>query len=220
MDMSSLYVGAEQEAQRYLWIESEKAGADLGAVALYCWVRRHWPAFVRMRWLEHLQGKRFWVELDRGDFGLLLRRFPEHALLLDRVLDRLEAGQENLDILRWALDWGIPTAPLLEILELLDLNRRHLPGWFGDAPPYRLDPAWLAWNEGTVVRLARHIDATGDFELLPVLGDALEEAGCTDAAVLAHCHAGGQGVRWSWLVDLILWGVTDASNASARPQAG
>jgi hypothetical protein len=81
---------------------------------------------LRARWLEHLHGKRFWVELDRGDFGLLQRRFQDRALLLDRILDRLKAGQENLDILLWAQDWGLPMTPVFEILEALDINSRRL----------------------------------------------------------------------------------------------
>jgi hypothetical protein len=66
------------------------------------------------------------MELDRGDFGLLQRTFHENDLLLDRILDRIKAGQENLDIIRWALDWGISTKALIEILEALDINSRRL----------------------------------------------------------------------------------------------
>ena len=71
-------------------------------------------------------GQTFWVELDRGDFGLLQRKFIENTLLLDRILDRLKAGQENLDIICWAHTWGIPIDPVLQILEALDINSRRL----------------------------------------------------------------------------------------------
>ena len=126
MEKSSVYVEGEQEALRYKWIESEKAGHDLGEAAIRRWVQNHWWGYLRARWLEHLQGKRFWVELDRGDFGLLQRRFDDCTLLLDRILDRLKAGQENLDILQWAFDWGISTKAVREILEALDINSRRL----------------------------------------------------------------------------------------------
>jgi hypothetical protein len=89
-------------------------------------VQAHWSGYLRARWLEHLQGKRFWVELDRGDFGLLQREFHANALLLDRILDRLKAGQENLNIIVWAQDWGLPIHPVLQILEALDINSRRL----------------------------------------------------------------------------------------------
>ena len=126
MEKCSVYAESEQEALRYKWIESEKAGHDLGEAALRRWVQCHWWGYLRARWLEHLQGKRFWVELDRGDFGLFERRFHDNTLLLDRILDRLKAGQENLHIICWALDWHVPVEPVLEILEALDINSRRL----------------------------------------------------------------------------------------------
>jgi hypothetical protein len=128
---SSVYEECEHEIQRYKWIESERAGRDLGEDAMRRWVKEHWWGYLRSRWLEHLQGRRFWVELDRGDFGLLLHRFHDNTLLLDRILDRIKAGQENLDIIRWALNWGIDTKSLIEILEALDINSRRLAHRFG-----------------------------------------------------------------------------------------
>ena len=129
----SVYAESEQEALRYKWIESEKAGRDLGEAAIRRWVQNHWWGYLRARWLEHLQGKRFWVELDRGDFGLLQRKFHGNTLLLDRILDRLKSGQENLDIICWAHTWAVPMEPVLEILEALDINSRRL--------AHRFDPA-------------------------------------------------------------------------------
>src|SRR5439155_7769089 len=62
MDKLSVYAESEKEALRYKWIESEKAGRDLGDLAIRKWVQQHWWGYLRARWLEHLQGKRFWVE--------------------------------------------------------------------------------------------------------------------------------------------------------------
>jgi hypothetical protein len=71
--------------------------------------------------------------------------------------------------------------------------------------PVALDPAWLSWNDGTVPRLARAIADARDFADLPVLGDALEEAGCADDAILDHCRAPGVvHVPGCWLLDRIL----------------
>jgi len=122
----SVYADCELEAQRFKWIESEKAGRDLGEAAIRRWVKDHWWGYLRARWLEHLQGKRYWVELDRGDFGVLQREFRGSSLLLDRILDRLKAGQENLDIILWADAWNVPVEPVLSILEALDINSRRL----------------------------------------------------------------------------------------------
>jgi hypothetical protein len=67
-----------------------------------------------------------------------------------------------------------------------------------------LDPAWLAWDGGSVPRLARAVDDERAFDRLPVLADALEEADCTDAEVLNHCRLPGEHVRGCWAVDLLL----------------
>jgi hypothetical protein len=70
--------------------------------------------------------------------------------------------------------------------------------------PVILKPAWLAWNDGTVPKIARAIYEERAFVRLPVLADALEDAGCGDAAILAHCRGDGPHVRGCWVVDLIL----------------
>jgi hypothetical protein len=73
--------------------------------------------------------------------------------------------------------------------------------------PFRLvalNPARLAWNDGTVPKLAQAIYEERAFDRLPVLGDALEEAGCTDADVLSHCRGPGPHVRGCWVIDLLL----------------
>jgi hypothetical protein len=67
-----------------------------------------------------------------------------------------------------------------------------------------LPPSALRWNGGTVVQLARRIYEERRFEDLPVLADALEEAGCTDAVLLDHCRAGAGHVPGCWAVDLVL----------------
>jgi hypothetical protein len=68
----------------------------------------------------------------------------------------------------------------------------------------RIDPAWRAWNKGTVVALAQTIYDEDTFDQAPVLADALEEAGCTDARILDHLRGPGPHVRGCWVVDLIL----------------
>jgi hypothetical protein len=69
--------------------------------------------------------------------------------------------------------------------------------------PVTRDPAWLAWNHGTVARLGETIHAEGRFVDVPVLGDALEEAGCTDQAILDHCRAATPHTRGCWVVELL-----------------
>lgn len=70
--------------------------------------------------------------------------------------------------------------------------------------PVTADPSWLAWNGRTAEILAERIYEERRFGDLPILADALEEAGCTDEAILAHCRQPGDHVRGCWVVDLLL----------------
>jgi hypothetical protein len=71
--------------------------------------------------------------------------------------------------------------------------------------PVLIDPAWLGWYGGSVVRVARAIYDGRKFEWMPVLADALEEAGCRDEDILGHCREqGGVHARGCWLLDLLL----------------
>jgi hypothetical protein len=54
------------------------------------------------------------------------------------------------------------------------------------------------------LKLAQTIYEARRFDPMPVLADALEEAGCTDADLLAHCRSGGGHLRGCWAVDLLL----------------
>jgi hypothetical protein len=69
---------------------------------------------------------------------------------------------------------------------------------FGVALPP--DPEWLSTD---VVALARDIMADRAFERLPIMADALEDAGCRDAAVLSHCRT-AQPSEESWLLPLLV----------------
>jgi hypothetical protein len=57
---------------------------------------------------------------------------------------------------------------------------------------------------GDAVRIARAVWEERDFASLPVLADALEDAGCTDREVFAHCREPGEHVRGCWVVDFVL----------------
>jgi hypothetical protein len=121
----SVHDQGEEEAKRHKWIESEKAGRDLGESAIRYWVREHWNGFLRARWLEHLQGRTYWIELDHNDFGLLIREFRDSPLI-GAIVNRLKDGEENLEVLVWAIDERLPMDQVLEILEALDINSRRI----------------------------------------------------------------------------------------------
>lgn len=65
-------------------------------------------------------------------------------------------------------------------------------------------PEWGDWAEGTPRRIARTIYDEGRFEELPILGDALADAGCTDRTILRHCHEDRIHARGCYVVDALL----------------
>jgi hypothetical protein len=70
--------------------------------------------------------------------------------------------------------------------------------------PCAIDPMWLVWGNGTVRLLVDAIYDGESFDRLPILADALEEAGCQDQDILGHCRQLGPHVRGCWVVDLLL----------------
>jgi hypothetical protein len=70
--------------------------------------------------------------------------------------------------------------------------------------PSAIAPASLDWNGGTVGKIALAIYHNREFDHLGIVADALEEAGCTDANILAHCRGPGSHVRSCWALDLVL----------------
>src|SRR5262249_22819628 len=69
---------------------------------------------------------------------------------------------------------------------------------------YTIDPAWLTAHSGTALRVARHINQRRSWQELPILADALEEAGCTDRVLLDHCRQPGEHGPRCWVIDLLI----------------
>lgn len=126
---SQLFRFALSEAEKHKWIESQKAGRDLGEAAMRDWSRQYWWRWCRERWVEHLSGVRFWSELDQKDFGLLNRNFHANVELTQAIVSRIKTGGENLDIIQWAQTSGQNLQDTLEILKLLDINSRRKTFW-------------------------------------------------------------------------------------------
>jgi hypothetical protein len=70
--------------------------------------------------------------------------------------------------------------------------------------PVVCDPAWPQWRGGAVVVLAQELYDSRAFSKAPLWADALEDAGCTDPAILDHLRGPGPHARGCCAVDLIL----------------
>jgi len=74
---------------------------------------------------------------------------------------------------------------------------------FQDVAPdeFLSDSEWSSWRTDTVQAMARVIYRERAFDLLPILADALQDAGCNDRRVLSHCREANNHVRGCWVVD-------------------
>jgi hypothetical protein len=82
---------------------------------------------------------------------------------------------------------------------------RYLRCLFGN--PFRpvvIEPARRDANGGTVVKVAQSIYDERRFSDLPILADALEEAGCTDEEIIGHCRHDWEHFRGCHVLDAIL----------------
>ena len=108
---------------------------------------------------------------------------------------------------RWATEcsaWAAMTKPQQQDTERTE-QAALLRCTFGTPwHPITVAPDVLAWQSGTVVRMAEVIYNERRWDSMPLLGDALEDAGCGDQAVLDHCRGSGPHARGCFVVDAIL----------------
>lgn len=78
-----------------------------------------------------------------------------------------------------------------------DADGRPLP-----VPPIR--PDWVVWNDACVRRMAEHVLTRRAFDAMPILADALEDAGCDDRAVLDHCRAASGHTHRCWVLRALI----------------
>ncbi|QDT37093.1 hypothetical protein [Stratiformator vulcanicus] len=123
---ASLFDTARREAETHKWIESQKHGCDLGDHAIREWYRTYWLLYCRHRRLEHIRGETRWMEFETETFGVRYTLIMTHGLLADRILDRLDLGYENLDVIAWSQEWDLPMLRVLDILEAIDVNRARI----------------------------------------------------------------------------------------------
>jgi hypothetical protein len=97
-------------------------------------------------------------------------------------------------------DDGGASAALLAAEQVIQSN--ILRDIFGN--PFRpgaVDPAWVT---STVTALVRRMYESRDFSAMPILADALQDAGCDNEDILNHCRGPGPHVRGCWVVDAVL----------------
>jgi hypothetical protein len=81
--------------------------------------------------------------------------------------------------------------------------------------PVRFDPTW---RTAAVLEVASGIYARRAFDGLPILADALEEAGCDQAALLPHLRQTGPHTLGCWALDAVLDRERDAVYPAAEDE--
>jgi hypothetical protein len=131
------------------------------------------------------------------------------ALLADSLLagplDVWVAVDAGIRAAEWAGSWAAAAEGKAQCDLLRDLAGNPF-----QSPP-AVEPAWRSLNGGIAFRLAQAAYETRllpagtlDNDRLAVLADALEEAGCTDAALLGHLRSSGAHVRGCQVLDSLL----------------
>jgi hypothetical protein len=154
----------------------------------------------------------YWVAKYLGRGFYKMTAFESAALVACKAMsvDDPEYGHRVGDALFWSVPRGaaeardvslpepVPAAARVEATAQAGLLREV------SGNPFRPVAFEGEWRTEAVVGLARGMYETRDFGPMPVLADALEDAGCADADILAHCREGGPHVRGCWVVDAVL----------------
>jgi len=133
VECGSLREASLEEALAERWIQSYHAGRDVGEQAIRHWILRHWPGFLRRRVVQHMLGQKFWVELGRETFDLFKDLSPEKKPVLDKVIEQLLNGAENLDFARWLQCQPRDIRPIIrQLLTTININSYRIHCFFAD----------------------------------------------------------------------------------------
>lgn len=122
-------------------------------------------------------------------------------------------GQAGRALALWAAAWAAdrrvaaePGEQLAGVREGLGVGAdwdlcRALDDIFGNPfRPVAADPSWLT---SAVLALVHRMYDSKDFSPMPILADALQEAGCDNTDVLDHCRGEGPHTRGCWVIDML-----------------
>lgn len=179
------------------------AALNLGAVQI-----RHRPGHadlpVSAYWPHNVRGTDYYapaMAYNPLTYGQHWGNAPRHQTILELFLWYLERnrGEELAWLLRDLLARNrtpVKAAPHAVERGEVDLDGHPIPA-------IEVLPAWLAWNDHLPLRMTEVIHRFGEYETLPILGDALEEAGCNNEYLLAHCRIEARHSRRCWVVRLL-----------------
>jgi ATP-dependent Clp protease ATP-binding subunit ClpA len=141
------------------------------------------------------------IDIGRRPHTPRAKRAIEYAIAEARAQGHDSVGTEHLLVGLARAEEGVAAQILLNFGLRLDDIRAELPREVARRA------AWLAANGGAAEQVARGLAETRRWAGLPVLADALQEAGCDDVELLAHLRRGadhGCTGPGCWALDRLL----------------
>lgn len=133
VEQRSLDAESWREANEWRWYLSQEERKDVGESAIRKWVLIHWPGFLRARWLDHMMGRCFWLELNRDEFGMLNRDIGIPRPIVDELVEMMKCGAENLNLLVYARSKPPEVRrQIRQFLALVKINEHRLRCKFGE----------------------------------------------------------------------------------------
>ena len=124
-----------------------------------------------------------------------------------RDLERIDAlcAQMGFDSVRWPREEDAVRL-LPEYVDTLKVEQSNQANLLRDifGNPFRPVAFSPSWRTDTAVAIARQMYESRDFSAMPILADAIQDAGCDSEDMLTHCRGDGPHVRGCWVVDLVL----------------
>jgi hypothetical protein len=139
-----------------------------------------------------------WADSGRPNFGI-----GDLRLSIQRRMPR--RGSESWDWRHLALECLDPY-PSCQVQNFREVTQRAFADAYRElfANPFAPIEWKSGWLTSTVRDLAGHIYTKRDFGAMPILADALQDAGCEDEQILGHCRSDRLHARGCWVLDAIL----------------
>jgi hypothetical protein len=173
-----------------------RAALTAASVARMAILALNWPDSERPRW--DINEEEETVELVRGHWAP--GEYAEHYT--SRICLHA-AHAETLALLGPGFTRRSDPERFRSVMETADVTHATL---FRDIAgnPFRSVAFSPSWRTSSALGLALSMYDARDFAAMPILADALEEAGCDQPDILAHCRGPGPHVCGCWVVDLVL----------------
>jgi len=178
--------------------EGQITESELGDLA-----HEHRPAIGEEKMASAVANELYWWVADR--YKVHVDGFCEAVIYVPAIVAAVEAGliQPQDD---WRVIESVSDHPIFaSTLEQTELEWGALIRDIYGPNPFQPISFSPEWRTDTALQLARQMYDSRDFSAMPILADALQEAGCDNEDILNHCRdTNATHVRGCWVVDLVL----------------